>query len=131
MVGRILNYGSVNVDEFFSVPHICQSGETLSSTEYFVRAGGKGKKEKKCDIRDFKHEVKETECLLSLGANQSVAFAKAGGKVFHAGNFGHDAAWIREYMSENGVDMTYANIKEDEVNKRDLEVNTWKLTQYV
>lgn len=34
-------------------------------------------------------------------------------------------------MSENGVDMTYANIKEDEVNKKDLEVNTWKLTQYV
>jgi ribokinase len=46
MTGKILNYGSVNVDEFFSVPHICLSGETLSSTEYFVRAGGKGKEKK-------------------------------------------------------------------------------------
>lgn len=44
MPGKILNYGSVNIDEFFSVPHICLSGETLSSTNYVVRAGGKGKK---------------------------------------------------------------------------------------
>lgn len=41
-MSKILNYGSVNIDEFFFVPHICQSGETLSSTEYVVRAGGKG-----------------------------------------------------------------------------------------
>ncbi|KAI8973683.1 Ribokinase-like protein [Mycotypha africana] len=45
-----------------------KSGETLSSTNYFVRAGGKG-------------------------ANQSIALAKAGGNVYHAGQFGHDAAW--------------------------------------
>ncbi|CAO3620895.1 unnamed protein product [Mucor hiemalis] len=93
MVGKILNYGSVNVDEFFSVPHICLSGETLSSTEYFVRAGGKG-------------------------ANQSIAFAKAGGHVFHAGNFGHDAVWIKDYMAENGIDMKYARVKENERNGR-------------
>lgn len=43
MVGKILNYGSVNIDESFSVPHICLTGETLSSTNYFVRAGGKGR----------------------------------------------------------------------------------------
>ncbi|KAG1451829.1 hypothetical protein G6F46_009985 [Rhizopus delemar] len=90
---KILNYGSVNIDEFFFVPHICQSGETLSSTEYVVRAGGKG-------------------------ANQSIAFAKAGGRVYHAGNFGHDAVWIKDYMQENGVDMAYANIKKDERNGR-------------
>lgn len=42
MVGKILNYGSVNIDESFSVPHICLTGETMFSTEYFVRAGGKG-----------------------------------------------------------------------------------------
>jgi ribokinase len=42
-MGKILNYGSTNIDEFFIVPHICKSGETLSSNNYFVRAGGKGK----------------------------------------------------------------------------------------
>ncbi|RCH81517.1 hypothetical protein CU098_007505 [Rhizopus stolonifer] len=67
-MSKIINYGSVNIDEFFTVPHICASGETLSSTEYVVRAGGKG-------------------------ANQSIAIAKAGGRVYHAGNFGHDAIW--------------------------------------
>lgn len=41
--GKILNYGSFNLDQFFSVPHICQSGETLSSTNFYIRAGGKGK----------------------------------------------------------------------------------------
>lgn len=39
---KILNYGSFNLDQFFTVPHICQSGETLSSTDFYVRAGGKG-----------------------------------------------------------------------------------------
>jgi ribokinase len=41
-MSKILNYGSVNIDEFFTVPHIALSGETLSSSGYFVRAGGKG-----------------------------------------------------------------------------------------
>jgi ribokinase len=109
MSKKILNYGSVNIDEFFSVPHICLTGETLSSTEYFVRAGGKGIKAKKrydTLLRD----------LYNLGANQSIAFAKAGGCVYHAGNFGHDAVWIKDFMNENGVDMTFANIKKNEVS---------------
>ncbi|KAI8370549.1 Ribokinase-like protein [Radiomyces spectabilis] len=67
-MGKILNYGSINIDEFFAVPHICRSGETMSSTDYFVRAGGKG-------------------------ANQSVALAKAHGNVYHAGKVGKDAVW--------------------------------------
>lgn len=53
--------------------------------------------------------------LLFPGANQSIAFAKAGGHVFHAGNFGHDAVWIKDYMAENGIDMKYARVKENEV----------------
>lgn len=43
---NILNYGSNSIDEFFSVPHICQSGETLSSTQYSTSPGGKGKKKR-------------------------------------------------------------------------------------
>ncbi|KAI9031760.1 Ribokinase-like protein [Phycomyces nitens] len=68
MVGKILNYGSINIDEFFTVPHICKSGETLSSSSYTMRAGGKG-------------------------ANQSAALAKAGANVYHAGKVGKDAIW--------------------------------------
>ncbi|CEP19004.1 hypothetical protein [Parasitella parasitica] len=92
-MSKILNYGSINIDESFIVPRICLSGETLSSSEYFVRAGGKG-------------------------ANQSIAFAKAGGRVYHSGNFGYDAVWIKDYMAENGVDMRYSRVNDKERNGR-------------
>ncbi|SAM05912.1 hypothetical protein [Absidia glauca] len=92
-MGKILNYGSTNIDEFFIVPHICKSGETLSSNNYFVRAGGKG-------------------------ANQSVALAKAGSQVFHAGRMGGDAKWVRDTMVDYGVDMSMTEIAEDQKNGR-------------
>ncbi|KAL0081070.1 Ribokinase-like protein [Phycomyces blakesleeanus] len=95
MVGKILNYGSINIDEFFTVPHICKSGETLSSSSYTMRAGGKG-------------------------ANQSAALAKAGGKIYHAGKIGKDALWVRDYMSEQGIDMSLTKLAEDENNGRAL-----------
>ncbi|KAI9356434.1 sugar kinase, ribokinase family [Pilaira anomala] len=95
MPGKILNYGSSNIDETFSVPHICFEGETLSATGYAVRAGGKG-------------------------VNQSTALVKAGGQVYHAGNFGNDAVWIRDLMKDIGIDMSFANIKENEKNGRAL-----------
>ncbi|KAI8334855.1 Ribokinase-like protein [Choanephora cucurbitarum] len=94
-MAKILNYGSSNIDEFFIVPHICQSGETLSSTQYVVRAGGKG-------------------------VNQSVGIAKAGGCVYHAGNLGNDGKWIKDMLHENGVDVSFVNIKENEKNGRAL-----------
>ncbi|KAI8881042.1 Ribokinase-like protein [Backusella circina FSU 941] len=71
------------------------SGETLSSTQYSTSPGGKG-------------------------ANQSVAIAKAGGKVYFAGSFGKDGSWIKGYMSDRGVDMTYSRVKENETNGRAL-----------
>lgn len=48
-----------------------------------------------------------------------MAFVKAGGHVYHAGNFGNDAVWIKNLMAENGIDMRFANIKQDEVPWRE------------
>ncbi|CDH51887.1 ribokinase [Lichtheimia corymbifera JMRC:FSU:9682] len=93
MGGKILNYGSFNLDQTFTVPHIVEPGETLSATGFSQRAGGKG-------------------------ANQSVSLAKGGGKVYHAGVIGHDASWIKDYMTERGVDMTYSKISETVGNGR-------------
>ncbi|KAI9316763.1 Ribokinase-like protein [Dichotomocladium elegans] len=93
MVGKILNYGSVNLDQTFPVPHIVQPGETLSATGFFERAGGKG-------------------------ANQSAALARAKAHVYHAGLIGYDAAWVKNYMEERGVDMTYTKISENVGNGR-------------
>lgn len=79
---RILNYGSINMDLVFSVPHIVVPGETLSSTAMVRSAGGKG-------------------------ANQSVAIAKAGVPVYHAGVVGPDGLWLIELLQKYGVDTTF------------------------
>jgi len=72
--------GSINIDEFFHVPNIVNPGQTLSSTKYERRAGGKG-------------------------ANQAVAIAKAGGRVALYGAAGPDGTWMLEDMEREGVQM--------------------------
>ena len=39
---KILNFGSLNCDYVYSVPHMVQEGETLSSRKLEVFPGGKG-----------------------------------------------------------------------------------------
>ena len=39
---KILNYGSLNIDYVYQVPHIVEPGETISSTGLSVFSGGKG-----------------------------------------------------------------------------------------
>ncbi|KAH7343364.1 Ribokinase-like protein [Rhizoctonia solani] len=70
--------GSINMDEFFKVPHIVNPGETISSTEYSQRPGGKG-------------------------ANQAVAVAASGSTVEFAGSVGSDGAWLKEFLKNRGV----------------------------
>ena len=38
----IINFGSMNVDHTYSVPHILEPGETLQAAAYNIYAGGKG-----------------------------------------------------------------------------------------
>jgi len=75
---KILNYGSMNIDIVYSVPHIVRPGETISSAKVQQFAGGKG-------------------------ANQSVAMAKAGAEVWHAGKIGTDGKWLLEKLKTYGV----------------------------
>lgn len=81
---RVLNFGSLNIDFVYRMPRIVAPGETLSCRALHVFAGGKG-------------------------ANQSVALAKAGAQVFHAGLVGHDGRWLIERLGELGVDV--ANVR--------------------
>ena len=62
----------------FVVPRIVRPGETLSSTQYERRAGGKG-------------------------ANQAVAIAKAGAKVSLSACIGQDGTWIMRILKDAGV----------------------------
>lgn len=78
---KILNFGSLNIDFVYSVDHIVSPGETISSTQLNVYPGGKG-------------------------LNQSVALARGGAEVFHAGMLGEDGTMLRKTCEENHVDSS-------------------------
>ena len=79
---KILNFGSLNLDLVYQMPHFVRAGETLSSTSFTRNVGGKG-------------------------LNQSVALAKAGAQVYHAGLVGEDGEMLRSFLQENGVDVRF------------------------
>jgi ribokinase len=79
---RVLNFGSVNIDHVYAVEHLARPGETLTSLDYRRHAGGKG-------------------------FNQSVALARAGAAVWHAGQVGADGGWLRDRLRQEGVDTTW------------------------
>lgn len=78
---RILNFGSCNIDFAYSVDHIVVPGETTGTYNLEVFCGGKG-------------------------LNQSIAAAKAGAEVYHAGCIGNDGEMLRDVLTENGVDVS-------------------------
>ncbi|MCC7204859.1 MAG: ribokinase [Phycisphaeraceae bacterium] len=85
---RILNFGSLNIDKVFRVEQIVQPGQTIPTRSLQTFAGGKG-------------------------ANQSVALARAGAKVSHAGGVGPDGVWLVEKLAGAGVDTQFVHVGED------------------
>lgn len=79
---KILNFGSINIDNFFSVDHIVRPGETIDSNFYEEKIGGKG-------------------------LNQSIALAKVLNNVFHAGKVNSKDSFIIDYFKENNVNTDY------------------------
>ena len=79
---KALNFGSMNLDYVYQVDHFVGPGETLSAGSRAVKPGGKG-------------------------LNQSVALARAGAQVFHAGCIGSGGEPLRELLRENGVDVGF------------------------
>lgn len=79
---KILNFGSCNIDYVYSLDHIVRAGETESTGAMSVFAGGKG-------------------------LNQSIALARAGAQVFHAGCIGEGGDFLRALLEENGVDTSF------------------------
>jgi ribokinase len=75
---RILNFGSLNLDNVYTVEHFVNASETIASKSLEVFCGGKG-------------------------LNQSVALARAGAKVFHAGKIGSDGEILIKTLVESGV----------------------------
>lgn len=79
---KILNYGSCNVDYVYSLDHVLKVGETLVAGGMETFPGGKG-------------------------LNQSVAVARAGAPVFHAGCIGEGGEFLAALLTEAGADLTY------------------------
>lgn len=78
---RILSYGSLNLDYVYHVPHFVTPGETLLPTQRDINCGGKG-------------------------LNQSIAAARAGALVYHAGKLGSDGQLLADTLRASGVDIS-------------------------
>lgn len=80
---RVLSFGSLNIDNVYSVPHFIARGETLATHSLNVFSGGKG-------------------------LNQSVALSNAGLRVFHAGAIGeNDGQFLVDELESAGVSTEY------------------------
>lgn len=75
---KVLNFGSLNLDYVYQVDHIIIPGETQSTKSRNIFCGGKG-------------------------LNQSIALAKAGILVYHAGQIGEGGEILLETCEKNGV----------------------------
>ena len=95
---QILNFGSLNVDYVYSLDHIVMGGETISSKELNIFPGGKG-------------------------LNQSVALARAGAQVYHAGCVGLDGQLLIDTLSGDGVDLTYLKTVDEKSGHAIIQVS--------
>ena len=73
---KVLNFGSCNIDYVYSLNHILKLGETQAAEKLEIFPGGKG-------------------------LNQSIAVAKAGGKIYHACCFGKGGKMLKDELEIN------------------------------
>ncbi len=87
-MSKILNFGSLNIDHVYQVEAFVRPGETISALGYARHPGGKG-------------------------LNQSIALARAGTRVLHAGCIGVDGLFLKELLERDGVDCSLVTILDD------------------
>jgi ribokinase len=78
----IYNLGSINVDYFYTLPHLVRPSETIAAIDFNQGLGGKG-------------------------ANQSVAIAKAGGTVKHIGAMNPSDKRYFDQLQDLQVDVSH------------------------
>ncbi len=82
---KVIDFGSLNIDLVYHVHAFARPGETITAASFDRFAGGKG-------------------------LNQSVALARAGAPVLHAGVVGTDGAFLLEVLRESGVDTSAVSV---------------------
>lgn len=95
---KVLNFGSLNLDYVYQVEHFVQPGETLSAVSQQVNCGGKG-------------------------LNQSVALAKAGADVYHAGCIGATGRMLADKLKESNVNVDYLKEVDEIQGNAIIQVN--------
>ncbi len=95
---KIINFGSINIDNVYNVEHITLVGETNQTNELFVYPGGKG-------------------------LNQSIAIKKAGSNVLHVGKIGKDGLFLKDLMNSIGVDTRYVKISKNKTGHAIIQVD--------
>lgn len=85
---KILNFGSLNIDNVYKVDKFLLPGETKSSLDFSKHSGGKG-------------------------LNQSISAAKAGNEVYHAAFLGNDGQFLKDTLEQNGVNADYIKQHEE------------------
>lgn len=95
---RILNFGSLNIDYVYEMDHFVEAGETAHSHSLELFCGGKG-------------------------LNQSIALARAGATVCHAGHIGRDGLMLAEALVSAGVDTSYLKTSDGQSGHAIIQVS--------
>ena len=95
---KILNFGSINKDFFYSVNDFVRPGETISSNGYDIKIGGKG-------------------------LNQSVSISKAGVKVYHAGIINKDDTFIIDKLKSWKINCDNILLSDNPTGHAIIQVN--------
>ncbi len=86
------------MDYVYSLDHIVNVGETETSYRLELFPGGKG-------------------------LNQSIALARAGAHVYHAGCLGHDGEMLRDILVQSGVDVSFLRTVEEKNGHAIIQVS--------
>ncbi len=95
---KILNFGSLNLDYVYQVNHMVLPGETQLSADRKVFCGGKG-------------------------LNQSIALARAGAVVYHAGLVGPEGGMLIDILKEAKVDTGLVGKSEEATGHAVIQVD--------
>ncbi len=86
---KVLNFGSANIDYIYDLAHFVQPGETIKSKTLTKNSGGKG-------------------------LNQSIAVAKAGTNIYHAGCVGKsDGEYLMDILKKYNVNCDYIKLSDN------------------
>lgn len=95
---KIINFGSINIDHVYPVEHLVRPDETLRAKKATYFPGGKG-------------------------LNQSIAIARAGADVYHAGCVGiNDGDYLLNILEKNGVNISLIRKKEIPTGSASIQV---------